>query len=324
MTGLNGALSRLGKIGGIELLMEVDLAGSKVLDWASEHQAEVEQWLQTRGAILLRGLNLKSSRQFGQFISKIFADDLLPYTYRSTPRTELRGNVYTTTEYHADLMIVQHNEQAYTNVWAMRAGFFCMLPADTGGETPIADSRVIYQKIPLEIRDKFAEKGVMYVRNYSELDLPWTEVFSTEDPLEVESYCNKNNIHFEWLDNNGLRTQQVLPAISRHPVTNELLWFNQAHLFHISALDPTLREELLSSVGQENLPRNSYYGDGTEIEVQTLEIIRDIYQQNKVMFSWQKGDLMLLDNMLYSHGRQPFTGERKVLVGMARPHFANS
>jgi len=36
-----------------------------------------------------------------------------------------------------------------------------------------------------------------------------------------------------------------------------------------------------------------------------------------VSFPWQPGDLLMLDNMLVAHGREPFAGRREILVGMA-------
>ena len=33
--------------------------------------------------------------------------------------------------------------------------------------------------------------------------------------------------------------------------------------------------------------------------------------------SWERGDVAVIDNMLASHGRTPFDGERRVLVAMA-------
>jgi hypothetical protein len=38
-----------------------------------------------------------------------------------------------------------------------------------------------------------------------------------------------------------------------------------------------------------------------------------------VAFPWQKGDILLLDNMLVAHGRAPYAGPRKVVVAMAEP-----
>ena len=72
----------------------------------------------------------------------------------------------------------------------MKLWFFSMQVADEGGETPIADSRRIYNQLPAEIRDCFERKGLMYVRNYGTgLDLSWEDVFQTNSRAAVEAYC---------------------------------------------------------------------------------------------------------------------------------------
>jgi hypothetical protein len=71
------------------------------------------------------------------------------------------------------------------------------------------------------------------------------------------------------------------------------------------------------------LPRHAYYGDGSPIESDVLEEIRTIYRQEAITFPWEPEDILLLDNMLTAHGRQPFTGKRQVLVGMAEPYGSN-
>jgi alpha-ketoglutarate-dependent taurine dioxygenase len=37
-----------------------------------------------------------------------------------------------------------------------------------------------------------------------------------------------------------------------------------------------------------------------------------------VTFQWQAGDLLLLDNRLVMHSRQPFSGPRKILASLVR------
>ena len=323
----NPALSRrqittndLKSIAGLPILLEVQTSALNVVRWAEEHQANIRALLETQGALLIRGLKVLGNSQFGKILATLFGSELIEYVYRSTPRTHIQGNVYTATEYPADQVIPQHNENAYSRTWPNRLGFMCLLPAETGGETPIADSRVVYKLLPQSIRDKFEEKGVMYVRNYSTIDLRWSVVFQTEDKAQVEAYCDANDLKYEWLEDDRLRTSQVNLATALHPRTGEKVWFNQAHLFHISSLGQDMAGTLVKSLGEENLPRNAYYGDGSRIEPEALELIRDAYEQTKVKFTWQKNDLLLLDNMLFSHGRESYTGLRKVLVGMACPN----
>lgn len=303
---------------GRKMLLQVENNELALSDWVEENKEAVEDYVSSNGALLIRGLSI-SDEEFGSVLTGLFGEELLSYTYRSTPRTELKKNIYTATEYHPSEVIPQHNENAYSNVWPMRIGFLSVTPAQKMGNTPLSDSRVAYQEIPAEIRDEFERKKIMYVRNYSNVDLPWTEVFQTDDKAAVEAYCRDNDISFEWTAG-GLRTKQVGQASMAHPLTGEMLWFNQAHLFHVSSLEEELREGLVALLGEEHLPRNTYFGDGTAIDEAHLNIIRGVYERTKFSFQWQKNDLLLLDNMLYTHGREPYEGPRKTLVGMARSY----
>jgi alpha-ketoglutarate-dependent taurine dioxygenase len=304
----------------LRIVQDDGVRGMNAVAWAEAHQEEIRSLLAAEGAVLIRGLKVLGSTQFGKIVSTLFGAELLEYIYRSTPRTELRGHVYTATEYPAAETIPQHNENAYSRNWPLRLGFMCLMPSETGGETPIGDSRVVYNMLPESVREKFEEKGVKYVRNYSTLDLPWSVVFQTEDKSQVEAYCEANELTYEWLEDDALRTSQVNPATAVHPQTGEKVWFNQAHLFHVSSLGKDIARTLLDSLGEENVPRNSYYGDGSPIEPEVLDLVRSTYERTKVKFQWQKNDLLLLDNMLFTHGREPYIGPRQVLVGMACPN----
>jgi hypothetical protein len=310
--------NELQEVAGRKILLQLP-ALTPTLAWARENREAVKAILHGQGALLIRGLRFHGTRQFGQFLEDLFEHPLAEYTYRSTPRTKLGGNVYTATEYHPSETIPQHNESAYARVWPLQIGFFCMIPPGPGmgGATPLADSRAVLGRISPEIVARFEAKQLQYVRNYGSIDLPWSEVFQTNDRRQVEDFCASNRISFEWTRNNGLRTRQVTPATEIHPVTGEKVWFNQAHLFHISGLAGEVVRDMLSIYEKEDLPRNVYFGDGTPIEVDDLDHIRAAYEAVKFHFEWQKDDIVLLDNMLYTHGRQPYTGPRKILVGMA-------
>lgn len=301
--------------GRLPLLLQPAVEGLSLVDWTTSNLQYLEQQLMRYGAILFRGFSIHTVDGFEQFM-KSLVGELLDYSYRSTPRTHVSGKIYTSTEYPPHQSIPLHNEMSYARQWPSILGFFCMEPAEEGGETPIADSRRVFQRIDRSIRDRFSQLNVCYVRNYGDaLDLPWRNVFQTESRSEVEDFCRQAGIEFEWKEDARLRTSQVCQAIAKHPRTGEMVWFNQAHLFHISSLQSEIRNSLLNSSGDEP-PRNAYYGDGSPIDECDLEEIRAAYANELVLFPWQKGDILVLDNMLTAHGRTPYRGARRIVVGM--------
>jgi alpha-ketoglutarate-dependent taurine dioxygenase len=288
--------------------------------WAAAHSAFIESYLIRNGAILFRDFGLSEVTEFEELIQAV-SGPLLDYSYRSTPRTVISGKIYSSTEYPAHQSIPLHNENSYSLSWPRKIWFFSVKVADQGGETPIADSRKIYNAIPAEIRDCFERKGLMYARNYGTgLDLPWQDVFQTSSRAVVENYCRTSNIEFEWIGDDQLRTRQRCQVVEQHPVTAQMVWFNQAHLFHVSRLPAEVRDWLLAAFGEDNLPRNVYFADGSPIDAAMLDEISRACESQAVVFPWQPGDVLLLDNMLTAHARNPFVGKRKVVVGMAESY----
>jgi alpha-ketoglutarate-dependent taurine dioxygenase len=273
-----------------------------------------------QGGVLLRGFEAPGADGFGQVAARL-GEPLLDYEFGSTPRKRIEKRVYSSTEYPADQWIDQHNEQSYTTHWPSTIWFYCEIAAQQGGATPIADSRLVHARLDPALRRRFAEQGVMYVRNYGNgLDLPWQQVFGTEDRTEVERYCATHRIGWEWLDDGeALRTRQVCQSELRHPVTGETVWFNQAHLFHVTNLPDAVREALLDVVDEDRLPRQTLFGDGSPIPDAMLDEIRSVYRESLLAFDWRAADLLMLDNLLMSHGRAPFAGPRRVLVAMSGP-----
>ena len=201
--------------------------------------------------------------------------------------------------------------------WPMFIWFYCVTAAEQGGESPILDCRRVYELMEPSIRDRFEEKGLIYLRNFTDgIDVSWQKFFHTDDRQEVERYCRAAGINFEWREDRGLRTRQRCDAVVRHPQTGEKVFFNQVQLHHISCLAPGVRESLLSMMKEEDLPRNVYYGDGSVIEDSVMNYLGDLYRKNCVSFSWQQHDIAMLNNMMVAHSRNPFVGERKIVVAL--------
>ncbi len=147
----------------------------------------------------------------------------------------------------------------------------------------------------------------------------WQQTFETTRQGDVETYCGDRNIRYKWTSGGGLRLVQVRPAIAIHPETGEKVWFNQADQFHPSTNPPEVYEALQELYGDDpfGMPQYSCFGDGSPISANILDEVRATLEQHEVAFSWMRGDLMVIDNMLTAHGRSPYSGERKILVSMS-------
>jgi alpha-ketoglutarate-dependent taurine dioxygenase len=291
-----------------------------LMAWTQQNTSSLKDMIEKHGAVLLRGFAVKTVEAFRNFVLAL-SPNMLEYKERSSPRHKVQADIYTSTDYPAHQSIFFHNENSYQFIWPMKICFFCSLPAEHGGETPIADVRRVYRRLSPKTIQRFEEKCCMYVRNFDEaLGLSWQEVFQTSDRLQVDEYCKDNGITCEWKENNGLRTRAIRPAVAVHPRTGERVWFNHVAFFHISTLDASIRDGLLAAMPEPDLPANSYYGDGSSVEEDVIEEIRSAYRSESVSFPWKKGDILAVDNMLTAHSRNPFVGERKILVGMAEPY----
>jgi alpha-ketoglutarate-dependent taurine dioxygenase len=303
----------------LPLVIRPAIEGVNLVSWATQNRELIETELARHGAILFRGFASASYEQFEPFC-RAASGELLEYRERSSPRSAVGGRVYSSTDYPPDQTIFLHNEHSYSLTFPLRLFFYCQTPAPEGGATPLADTRKVLARIDPQVRERFIEKRWMYVRNFGDgFGLDWPVVFQTTDKSAVEQYCRAAGIEVEWKSGNRLRTRQVRDAVIRHPRTGELAWFNHATFFHVSTLGPSIRQTLLTNFASEDLPNNSYYGDGTPIEPEVAEHLREAYLQELVAHPWESGDILLIDNVLTAHGRAPFAGPRKVLVAMAEP-----
>jgi alpha-ketoglutarate-dependent taurine dioxygenase len=300
----------------LPLIVEPSTEDVDLLDWAGKNREWIEARLHECGGILFRGFDVCSESEFKQFAVTI-CTDMISYANFYRPEDN-KGNSRTAVSYPASKKIIWHNEDNPTHCyWPTYIMFYCLKPASQGGETPIVDCRRVLDLIDTKVKERFIEKGVMYVNNFWPRSNPWQNVFGTSERAQVQEYCRKTFMEFEWLDRDRLRARCVRPAIVRHPKTGEMIWFNCAHLHHLALRNPEERKFLLLMYETEGLPTNCFYGDGSEIEDFVMDEVSNIYSREEVVFPWRERDILLLDNMLVAHGRNPFVGAREHYVAMS-------
>lgn len=289
---------------------------------------ELDAWVHRAGAVLLRGFRADTPERFRE-VCQAIRPTLRRYVGGDSPRRDVADRIYTSTEYPAGLEVLLHNELSYAG-WSPRRVFFgCMQPAVSGGETHLADGRVILEHLDEAIRERFETRGITYLQHLWDArrdpgpGKSWQETFETDDAREVERYLQESGMTGQWT-RRGLRTAATHPAVLTHPVTGEDCWHNQADQWHRemdsvkdsvpgSGTDDGERE----GAGVQSPGNHVTFGDGGEIDVSDLLSIRATSRACEVRFPWHAGDLLVLDNILTMHGRKPFTGQRSVLVAMA-------
>ncbi|MNJ20435.1 Linear gramicidin synthase subunit D [compost metagenome] len=297
------------------LVMEPTDPGVDLVQWVNEHRDEIERKLVEHAGILFRGFDVSGIEGFEAFAEAVQPG--LYGQYGDLPKKEGGKNTYRSTPYPEQKMILFHNESSHQDRWPRKQMFYCELPSPVGGATPVVDCRVMYRQLPAPLRQTLEEKGLLYVRTFTgNLDVPWQHFFKTEDRSEVEARCRESGIEWSWLDDDALQIRTWCPAIISHPHTGERSFFNQVQLHHPFWLDADVREDLLALFGNDRLPRNVYYGDGSPIAESDLQLIGELYEACAVRFDWRKGDIILLDNMLVAHARDPYEGPRKIVVAM--------
>ena len=299
----------------LPLVIEPALDNVDLVAWARDNSAYLDGELLKHGALLLRGFqtDLEVFEAVAGAVSKeLFRD------YGDLPQEQGKDAVYHSTPYPENEMIDFHNESSHLRSWPEKQFFMCMQVSEHGGVTPIVDCREVYRLLSPELRDKFHTRGLKYVRNFiPKLDVSWQQFFRTEDRAEVEAKCRETGTDFKWKDGDRLKIESWAPGVITHPRTGELVFFNQVRLHHVSCLPAAYRESTLSMFAEDDLPRNVVFGDGTPITDDEIAQVGLAFEKAVVDAPWQKGDIMMLNNMLVAHGRRPFKGKRKIVVAMA-------
>ncbi|SEP48384.1 TauD/TfdA family dioxygenase [Amycolatopsis saalfeldensis] len=299
----------------LDLTTLASFTTDRPLGWIRENRARIDAALAEHGALYFAGSGITDRRGFAAVRDALF-DSPAHYREKATPRTDFGAGVYSSTDLPPSQDIRQHNENSYTLTFPGKLLFGCLTPPETGGATTVADVRSVLGALPAHIRDRMAESGWRLARTYHEsVGLPWPSAFGTDRKSDVEEYCVANAIDCTWTEGT-LRTAQVRPGVIRHPGTGQRAWFNHAAFWSEWTLEEEIREVLIEEFGHDGLPFATAYGDGSELRADDVAQINAAYETATRRRPWRQGDLLLVDNLLSSHGRDAFTGRRDIVVAM--------
>ncbi|KAI3651749.1 hypothetical protein MP228_003052 [Amoeboaphelidium protococcarum] len=308
-------------------------------EYVIKHRQYIRKLVNVHGAVLFRGFQcIQSAVEFNDLIMDCLQYPPLPYVGGAAVRTNVYKGVFTSNESPPSELIPYHHEMAQAIKYPSYIFFYSDVAAKEGGETPILRSDLLYSKLPEAFRDNLKQKGLRYYRVMPEDDDPtsaigrgWRSTFAiprtgsaggnTEESLKqdmakCEQVAQSLNYQLEWLPNGNVRTiSNVLDGIK---VYNKPVDVTSDHSTNVGVFFNSMVAAYVGWRDSRNVPTEAIkYGDGSSVGEsdikQVLEIMRDI----EVVFKWEKGDVLLIDNHLVMHSRKSFVPPRRVLAYVA-------
>lgn len=293
--------------------------------WMIDYKDTIERVIIDRGAIVMRGFPISSMDDFGKLM-QVFTPYSGGYQGGAAARRQLADNVYEATQLSEVYKISLHQEMYYMKTYPGKLAFCSLTTPSSGGETIIGNMRVFTAAIPKSLRTRMMESRIKNIRSFApargvtierdKLDeRGWDFAFYTDSKSEVERICKIRGLRWEWQNDGGLTVVNELDAFACHPMTKEPVFragIQGMYQFAQSrGIDYRPSESELTTVTPSGI-----FLVPDDFKEKEVEYLYDTCSNVEVSWEWEKGDLMVIDNLETAHGRNRFVGERETLVAM--------
>ena len=174
--------------------------------------------------------------------------------------------------------------------------FHCVTPARDGGETTFADGVAIWEALGELTQRLFLERRVKYTETLPpEQWRAGLKLFF----LDGIHHLQMGGTTFRFLDNGQMEMAFVTPAV--HPTR-----WGGVPAFTNSITGP--------------YPGTATFDDDEAIPLSAMADIRAVHERVIEELAWQSGDILMIDNSRFMHGRRAFTDQGRAhltLMGTA-------
>ncbi|KAI8961782.1 Clavaminate synthase-like protein [Daldinia sp. FL1419] len=279
--------------------------------------------LAVHGTLLFRGLPIHDANDFSRFAHAF--DEIIGIV---VDRPLLAPNVAPANESPKEVLIYNHNESPQVPHAPEYIFFYGHKVPEKGGETPISSSLELFHRAQQEIPEfisQLAEKGILSKVTYktdkqyaggSTLKQAFGKEIQDGDDeatrrakieAQIARYGRGKHTTWEWTDD-GIILTHHLPAIRTQPDTDLPTLFTGLAAYY--------KNVRVNNVSGRNVTQQ-LFGDGTPIPEEFLAALARITDEIRVLHKWQRGDVLVYDNIIAQHGREPWQGEQADRVVMA-------
>lgn len=280
--------------------------GTKKQDICGLAQAEVIEQFNTSSLLLFRGFEV-DTEDFKKF-TELFSTNFVSYVGGAYSREMINGDktLLSVTGGKLAFPVPLHGEMYYRKHRPNIIWFYCASPALKDGETTVCDGIQIYKQLSTSTQELFHEKRLKYIRTYP-TDI-WQKIYQTDDLSHVETVCKDNDMQLE-ANSEQITTHYIAPAIQPSRCGK--------HQVFINNILPVVTQEINGNTS--SLVR---FEDDAKIPESVINEIKTITEQLIHLVSWQKSDILMIDNTRLMHGRRSFAdNQRDIYVRLCEASF---
>lgn len=240
------------------------------------------------------------TEDFEKFAESFPFNDFLGHGTKSV-RPWIKDKGKTTLAPKGTFRLYMHPELGYAPVVPDAVFFYCVEQSHTGGETLVCDGIQMYKQMPADIRNLLAEKKIRFKNTWNQT--MWQGALRTDDANQAISNLKKlahvGNISHK--EDGSLHFDSVVSSVVK-PFHSDEPAFNSSIIFSIQPDVPGLNFFRIE------------FEDGTPVPTDMLQTLDELSQKIAKPISWTPGNLAIIDNSRFLHGRNSFAGERTIQV----------
>lgn len=243
-------------------------------------------------------------------LAKLVVDAEMNYEGGANPRANIAPNIY---EVGAPLTawLHYHHEMAYIGQSTRMLGFLCHSTVPGRGDTFVSDNlRATDALLETPFGRKLQELGLCYHRDLTDREAfagkeeigvynHWQRSMRTEDPQEAEAKARQLGLELEWGPDRLMKTRYYVSAFEYFPqldrnvlfssIADDGMWFDGwPKVMHL----PYSQRPLTLS-----------FGDGSAMSRDEKAQFVEIYDRFGMPIPWQRGDVAVICNYRFAHGR---------------------
>jgi hypothetical protein len=318
----------------------------------SSEFSRLQMELRHTGKVIVRSAPVRDLSEVSTVAAAVWGEEhgiMAEYTHGSTTRDQLGNGVLQVNLEPPEAPVLAHTEMTYLDHFPTYIAFYVKVPAPVGGKTIVTDNLAVTRALSeggvyRALGDKLRLLGVEFSRHLScefvpreertQLQSPdplqyktWQDAFSTSDRDAAEqSLADSSAGTLSWLESGGAVWRSTRPAFSWYPASDEVvgeIFMSQLFAMHCAgnSLVGSVHEADVKSLANAGLlPYHSRWGDGSEFSSEEMSAFNELHQTSYAEeLELVSGDMVILDNFRWCHGRSPYEGNRELFVAMSRP-----